>query len=153
VIVAVKMGLLVKHPLLLSTSLEVSLPSGDADRSEDLGDDAVAWLPSLVVEVALGDAEGVIKVGGEFGEHVSACIVESTIAYAFGNVVPSIGLEAALAGDEKEVSLVPAIGFPIIQNMELVFEAPFGVTSGALNWGIGAELKVEFSCAFCGSPG
>jgi len=144
VTLAVSLSLLAKHPFLISTSLAVSFPTGDEDRSEDLGEGFVKWEPSLMVDLALGKAELVVDTGGEFGEHVSAYLFEATLAYAFGEIVPSLGVESTFDGASKEVSLVPGIGFPIIEDVELAIEAPIGLTNDAANWKIGFEVTLAF---------
>jgi len=140
----VSVALLAKHPFLVSTSLGVSLPTGDEDRSEDLGEGFAVWEPSLAVDLALGDAELVLDAGGEFGENISAYLFETTFAYAFGEIVPSIGVESTFDGASKEVSLVPGIGFSIIEDVELAIEAPIGLTNDTANWKIGLEVTLEF---------
>jgi len=46
VTLSISLALLAKHPFLVSTSLGVSLPTGNDDRSEDLGEGVVQWEPS-----------------------------------------------------------------------------------------------------------
>lgn len=140
----VSLALLAKHPFLVSTSLGVTLPTGDEDRSGDLGEGFAVWEPSLAVDLALGNAELVFDAGGEFGDHVSAYLLETTLAYAFGEIVPSFGVESTFDGTSKEVSLVPGIGFPVIEDVELAIEAPIGMTNDTANWKIGVEITFEF---------
>ena len=144
VILSISLALLAKHPFLVSTSLGVSLPTGNDDRSEDLGEGVVQWEPSLIVDLALGDAELVLDVGGEFGENISVFVFETTLAYAFGEIVPSIGVESNLDGGAKEVSIVPGIGFPIAEDVELAIEVPIGLTNVSPNWKVGVEVTFEF---------
>lgn len=141
---SVSLFLLAKHPFLVSTSLDVSLPTGNEDKSDDLGEGIVIWEPSLAVDLALGNAELVLDVGGEFGENISKFVSETTLAYAFGEIVPSIGVEASLDGGTKDVSLVPGIGFPIGEDVELAIEVPIGLTNVSSNWKVGVEVTFEF---------
>lgn len=141
---SISLALLAKHPFWVSTSMDVTLATGDDKKSGDLGEGVDQWAPSLIVDVALGEAELVVDVGGEFGDHISIFVFDVTMAYAFGEVVVSLGVEGSFDGDEKDVLIVPGIGFPVAEDIELAIEVPFGVTHTSANWKVGIELTFEF---------
>ena len=144
VTLSVSVPLPAEPPFLAAASLAVGLPTGNDKRSEDLGDGYVLWEPSVMVDVALGAAELVFDIGGEFADDVKVFNCDVTLAYPVGEVVPSIGVECSIDRSEEEVLLVPGIGFPIAEDVELGIEAPIGLTTDSPNWGIVVELTFEF---------
>ena len=142
VTLSASLGLVARDPFLIAVSLDATLPTGDEQKS--LGEGNGVWEPSLVMDVALGDAELVFGVGGEFARHISVFAFEVTLAYPFDEIVPSIGVEGSIDGDEKEVSLVPGIGFPIANNVELSVEVPIGLSDVSPNWQVTIELTFGF---------
>lgn len=138
------LAVLAEHPVYVSTSLDVDLPTGNDERSEHLGEGRVVWEPSVVTDLALGDAELVFDIGGAFAEHQSEFLFETTLAYALGEIVPSLGVEGSLDGGAKEISIVPGIGLPIGEDVELAIEVPIGLSHDAANWKVLVEVTFGF---------
>ena len=138
------LAMLVEYPFLVSFTLDTNVTNGNEKRSDQLGETTMIWEPSIAVEVALGDAELVLEVGGEFAEGISVFNYEATLAVPFGEIIPSIGIEGSLDGREKTLSVVPGIGLPITENIELAIEVPIGLTHFTANWQVAFELTFEF---------
>ncbi len=141
---SVSVGLLATHPFLLSASLEASIPTGDEDRNDNLGEGQTALEPSVAMDVALGDAELVLQIGSEIIKEQATFDFEVTVAYEIGDVVPSIGVEGSLDGGVKEMLAVPGIGFEVLDDVEAAVEVPIGLNADSPNWGILLELTIEF---------
>ncbi|MAE64496.1 MAG: hypothetical protein CMJ18_09525, partial [Phycisphaeraceae bacterium] len=107
---SVAVGLLAHHPVLVSASLEVTIPTGNEDRSGDLGEGQTVFEPSVAMDVALGDAELVVQIGSEIINDNATFDFEVTLAYEIGEFVPSLGFEGSLDGHSKEALIVPGIG-------------------------------------------
>ncbi len=144
VTLSVSVSLLSEHPFLISSSLGVSLDTADRKSSNDLGEGTVLWEPSLVMDVSLGDMELIADIGGEFGHQPPVFVFEFTLAYAIGEVVSSVGVEGSLDGDEKDVALVPGVGFPIAEDVELAVEVPIGLTKVSSDWKVELQLTFEY---------
>lgn len=133
-----------KLPLMISASLEVSLSTGNESKSSDFSEGKEIWMPSLTIDLPTGDAELVIDIGGEFAKHNSVFVCEVTLAYPMDDIVTSVGFDASLDGDEKELFFVPGIGFPIAEDIEIGIELPVGLNRYSSDWQINMELTFEF---------
>lgn len=144
VTLSISLSLLAEHPFWVSTSLDVTLDTGDGHGSNDFGAGVVQWSPSITMDLAAGNSEWVLGIGGEFGDRISVFVFEVTLAYPIDELVPSIGVEGSLDGDEKEVFLVPGVGFPIAEDVEFGIEVPIGLTSVSSDWKVGIQVTVGF---------
>jgi len=135
---------LADYPLLVAASLAVTLPTGDHDKDNGLGEGRVIWEPSITMDVSVGEAELVLAVGGELGGGTRVFNYSVLLVYPLDVIIPSIGVEGSLDGDEKGAYIVPGVGFELVEDVEIGIEIPIGMSSDSSDWKAILQVTFEF---------
>ena len=136
---------MITDPLLVTPSLTLTLPTGDDDKSEDLGEGSPIIEPMVTMEIPIGELIGIVELGGEFTRGSRAFVWSGTLAKEIEETVVSLGVEGSVDNEHtSEVSLVPGFGFEIIEDVDLAVEMQIGLTKDTPDWGITVEFTYGF---------
>lgn len=129
----------------LSTSLDVTFPTGDHNKSEELSDNRFEFEPMLLLDVGLDPIEFFVGAGGEFNEDHSSFVYEVTATYEIvEDWELTLGVEGNVSDQHDEVILIPEFAFPIWEDVEGAIEFPVGLTKASPDWGITFEIAWDF---------
>ena len=142
----IKAGLLYafinKETLVFSGSLDVSIPTGDANK--DLGDGRYRVAPSARMGIALGDAWVFSTLGADISKGSTSATYSAALAYPLSPKLVGVVEAVGSSGGEKELYFTPGIVWRPMPRAEIAVGVPLGIAGDAAHWGVVVKVLTEF---------
>jgi hypothetical protein len=140
---AVTWAVLSEEPISVGTSFGVTRRLFRGEREPGVGNESqTVWEPSLVVDIALGDALFALEADAFLARDDSELDCAATLAYELTDFVASLGARRGLYGEDRHLVLFPGIGFEATDELDFTMEVPIGTESPS--WGVLLELTLAF---------